>query len=91
MEIEKLFDDYLMKKGIKLSNQQRCITELVINLASSNNLVKEFLGNEMTGKTFLFNLLDDFFSSVKILDVNDIGLANKDRFILEYASSKCTN
>ncbi len=59
------FDKFVANKNIKLTKNQRAVSELLMN-----NADRGFLINKATGKTFLFRLLDEFFSSAEFLNIS---------------------
>lgn len=76
-ECMKQFDAFLNQKGIKLSLPQKRVCDVVLTEATNNKLVGQLLFFRQTGKTFLFELLDEFFSSIEISNPSDFMLANE--------------
>ena len=57
-----LFDSFEAAKNVCLTQRQKVVAVLLLEKAESDSSIREFLGNRVTGKSFLFNQLDDFFS-----------------------------
>ncbi len=57
-----LFDSFAVAKNVRLTQSQKVVADLLIKKAESDSSIRDFLSNRATGKSFLFNELDDFFS-----------------------------
>ncbi len=66
-EIDKEFAQFIKSKDIELHKGQKELVNAILELVSNDT---HFLLLRQSGKTFVFKLLDDFFSSHKILPNN---------------------
>jgi len=57
-----LFDSFEAAKNVCLTQSQKIVAGLLIEKAERDSSIRDFLSNRATGKRFLFNELDDFFS-----------------------------
>jgi hypothetical protein len=75
--MKKEFEDFLRQKGIELSLPQKHLSDLLFACVIEDNLLEQLLLNKQSGKTFLFRLLDEFFSSIEIGNRDNLILPNK--------------
>ena len=56
------FDLYLLKRRIKLTSLQETVAHLILDAIGYSPKINEFFTTRASGKTFLFKVLDGFFS-----------------------------
>jgi hypothetical protein len=61
MDIQVDFDNYCKLNGIKLHKEQKELADIILRYSEQNS---NFLLYPCSGKTFIFNVLDDFFSNL---------------------------
>lgn len=88
VNIDEEFNQFLKLKNIELHKGQGETADVILKQITDD---AHFLLSRRSGKTFLFNLLDEFFSSIEILDPQNLILANEDRFSSEHAPVMSTH
>ena len=76
--IKDFFEQFLKSKGVKLHSGQIKLAACILNQVVGAN---EAMLGRRTGKSFIFGLLDEFLSSLEIIDKTNVTLSYKDRHI----------
>ncbi len=72
--MDKAFAQFIKSKKLELNKEQRELVDAILEQVSND---AHFLLLKQSGKTFVFKLLDEFFSSLEILDMPDFLLSNE--------------
>lgn len=74
--IKEKFTQFAKSKNVKLHKGQRQIVDVILEQISNDD---HFLLSRRSGKTLLFKLMDEFFSSIEISNPQNLVLTDKDR------------
>jgi predicted AAA+ superfamily ATPase len=65
--MQKRFINFLKNTGVTLTKPQMELAKLIIKSSEENKVIASLLyGGRRTGKTTLFSLLEEFFSTVEV-------------------------